>query len=133
MAVIVETLCAEDLELGTGDTTKTHPAGGTLNGHQISLSSLSLAGPGGNATKLTVGADNVITTQSTAQVTVTVPGAALGDMVLAACDGIATKTLLFSAVVSALNTVTITIYNPSSNPITLTAGHIWTVLVFRCR
>jgi hypothetical protein len=133
MAVIIETWCAEDLEYGIGTTTKTHPAGGVLNGHQISLSTLSLAGAAGSASRTVIGADNVIAAAGSSQVTVSVPGAALGDIVLASCDGVGASALLVSATVSAINTVTITVYNFGSSPVTLTAGHTWTVLVFRCR
>jgi hypothetical protein len=133
MAVIVETLMAQDLELGVGLASKTHPAGGTLNGHQISLSTLSTVGASGVANSKawdlsTVGIDinGYVTT------TIEVPGAALGDMVLVSLDTLSTSACLVSAHVSDLNTVTVVLYNPTTAKVYPASGTL-RALVFKYR
>jgi len=51
--------------------------------------------------------------------TVTVPGVALGDMVLGMAVGVSEAGLVRRAYVSAANTVTIVTYNPTANPVDL--------------
>lgn len=132
MAVIVETLMAQDLELGTGTTVKTHPAGGTLNGHQISLSTFSLAGASGTATSASWTPSSLtIVTGDQVSTTITVPGALPGDKVLASFTGM-TSALMISAHVSSANTVTVIVANMSGSTLTVAAG-ILSVLVFRTR
>lgn len=132
MAVIVETLMAEDLELGVGDTTKTHPAGGSLNGHQISISTLSLAGAAGLAATKTWDLSAGIGIGSQAFTTIEVPGAEKGDMVLASYKGIGTSALVMSAHVSDVNTVTVVLSNMTSALVTPAIDTL-AVLVFKHR
>ncbi len=133
MAVIVETLCAQDLELGVSTTQKTHPAGGTLNGHQISISTFSTVGAAGVAASKTwdlstdgVGSGGYATT------TIEVPGAAVGDLALASLTTIADKNLMISAHVSDVNTVTVIVGNLSTAKVYPASGTLY-ALVFKHR
>jgi len=133
MAVIVETLMAQDLELGTGTTSKTHPSGGTLNGHQISLSTLSTVGASGSANSKTWDLSSVgIDINGYVTTTLEVPGAAVGDLVLAALDTLSTSACLISAHVSDTNTVTVVIYNPTTPKVYPASGTL-RALVFKYR
>jgi hypothetical protein len=51
--------------------------------------------------------------------TVTVPGVALGDMVLGFAHAVSEAGLIKRAYVSAANTVTIATYNPTASPVNL--------------
>lgn len=128
--IVVEKLMAQDLEYGVGTTSKTHASGGTLNGHQISLSSFAVGGPSGSATTQAWDPDEVASGGSVST-TVSVPGAALGDFVLASYS-LDLQGLSLSAYVSSSNTVTILIYNLSGASVDLGSGAI-RVLVFRTR
>lgn len=141
MAVIVETLMAEDLELGYSTTSKTHPGGGTLNGNQICLSTFSLAGAAGLAKTKAWTTDPVtIASKGYAYTTIEVPGAAVGDKVLASYSGMTYDTvdnrrdlLMLSAQVTDTNTVTVVVFNPTDAQVTpVTAGTL-SVLVFKHR
>lgn len=132
MAVTIETWMAQDLELGTSTTVKTHPAGGSLNGHQISLSTFSLAGASGTATTATWTPATPIANGDQVSTTITVPGAAYGDKVLASFTGMAGVALMISAHVSAANTVTVIVANMSGAALAVASGTL-SVLVFRTR
>jgi hypothetical protein len=130
MAIVVETSMAQDLDLGVGTTSKTHQSGGTLSGHQISLSTFSTKGASGEA-DTTAWAPGSIGSASKAEVDVTVQGAALGDMVQASFD----KDLQgcgFSAYVSAANTVTAVINNNTGASKSIASGNL-KVLVYKTR
>ncbi len=131
MAVIVETWMAEDLEYGIGSTTKTHPSGGVLNGHQISLSSFSTVGPAGEA-DAAYWTPGTIASGSQASTTIEVAGAAVGDKVLAALTSIGALLPIISAHVSAANEVSVVIANLTGASITIDEG-ILSVLVFHHR
>ena len=62
-----------------------------------------------------------VSTVSTATDTVTVPGVALGDMVIGMSIGVSEAGLVRRAYVSAANTVTIVTYNPTASPVDLAA------------
>ena len=53
--------------------------------------------------------------------TVTVPGVALGDMVIGMSIGVSEAGLVRRAYVSAANTVTIVTFNPTASPVNLAA------------
>jgi hypothetical protein len=132
MAIIVETWMAEDLATGTQPVNRTHASGGNLPGHQISLSSFSLAGASGTATSQAWSDLTTINPGSFQSKDVTVPGASLGDFVLASLD-LDTQDMLFTYQVTADNTVTCTLYNPTTAAITLAATGTLRVLVFETR
>jgi hypothetical protein len=60
-----------------------------------------------------------VATTATATDTVTVPGVALGDMVLGMAIGVSEAGLVRRAYVSAANTVTIVTYNPTGSSVDL--------------
>ena len=130
MAIIVERIMAQDIELGTSTTSKTHPGGGTLNGHQVSLSTLSTVGASGSADTETWNPGE-IATKSSSTTTVTVSGAALGDFVLCSFS-LALSGLMLNGYVSAANTVTVVLFNPTGASVDLASGTV-KVLVFSTR
>lgn len=126
--IVVETLGAEDLDLGTSTATKTHASGGTYTVHEINLSTLAINGPTGGAVKSTwapgtVAAGGIVSTS------VTVAGAAIGDMVMVSHDKILATKLQPTGVVSAANTVDVVIANLTGSPVTLASGSL-RVMVF---
>jgi hypothetical protein len=130
MAVVIETAMAQDLDLGVSTTSKTHQSGGTLSGHQISLSTLSTKGASGTS-DTTSWDPGLVGSASRAEKDITVQGAALGDFALATFD----KDLQgcgFSAYVSAANTVTCVINNNTGSGKTILSGTL-KVLVFKTR
>jgi hypothetical protein len=137
MAVVIETLMAEDLELGISPTTKTHPSGGTLNGTQISLSTFSLCAASGYA-PVVAWDPGTIASGSQAVKEIDAPGAASGDKVLAALttlndtDCAPNGELLISAHVSSDNHVTVILANLTGVAVTVQPGTL-SVLVFRHR
>jgi hypothetical protein len=134
MAVIVETLAAEDLEYGVGETEKTHPGGGAMNGHQISLSSFSTVGPKGVAATKTWAPDE-IPIGSQVVTTIEVPGAEPIDMVLASFTGFSTssvKNVFLLARVQETNTVLVAIINHTNEAVSPASGTL-SVLVFKHR
>lgn len=131
MPVAVETWMGEDLELGTDDTSKTHPSGGVLPGTQISLTTFSLAGADGHATTATW-EPGEIAIGAVASTTVTVQGAQVGDKVVWSHDALGADALIKSEHVSAANTVTLVLANLTASAVTVASGTV-SVLVFRVR
>ena len=127
MAIIVERIMAQDIELGTSTTSKTHPGGGTLNGHQVSLSTVGASGSADTETWN----PGEIATKSSSTTTVTVSGAALGDFVLCSFS-LALSGLMLNGYVSAANTVTVVLFNPTGASVDLASGTV-KVLVFSTR
>lgn len=130
MAIVVETWMAEDLEYGTGNTSKTHAGGGVLNGHQISLSSLSTAGPAGTAPSA-VWDPSTVANGASVNTTVACPGAALGDFAVASFS-LDLQLATLTAYVSAPNVVTIVLANLSGVVLDIASGTV-RVLVFKTR
>ena len=130
MAVIIERLMAEDLDLGTQDTTKTHQGGGTLNGHQISLSSFSTVGAAGQATTK-AWTPGTVANASQATTTVAVNGATQGDKVSVSLSSLVDP-LVLTGVVTAAGVVTVILANLTGGPVTVGAGTL-SVLVFKHR
>ncbi len=128
--IVYEKIVGEDCNLGTGTTTVTNPNGGTLTGTQVSLSTFSINGATAQANTATWDPSSVLAAQSTTT-TVSVPGAALGNMVLASFSlDLAGCTL--SAYVSSVNTVTAVLSNPTTSAIDLSSGTL-RLLVFSVR
>jgi len=133
MAVIVETLMAQDLEFGVSTTSKTHPAGGTLNGHQISLSTLSTVGASGVAASKTWDLSTVgVDIGGYATTTIDVPGAEFGDMVIPSLTTLATNAVLISGHVSEANIVRVVVFNPTAAKVYPASGTL-RVLAFKYR
>ena len=130
MAIVVETLMAEDLERGINTTAKTHPGGGVLNGHQISLSSFSTVGAAGTAPTSTWDPPDVDSAKSVST-TIPVTGAALGDFVLASFS-LDLEGLSLSAYVSSSSVVTVVLGNLTGTQQIIASGTL-RVLVFKTR
>ena len=124
MALIYSKAVQEDLDVGTGAVNVTAPGGGTLASTQINLSSLAVGQLGVTATwnPSSVSAGSYVST------TVTVSGAALGDVALASFS-LDIQEMQINATVSAANTVEVTLYNLTGSAIDLASGTL-KVLVF---
>jgi hypothetical protein len=131
MTLLYETLCGEDLELGTGTTTKTNPGGGTLPGTQVSISTLGLNGAGTQATTQ-VWAPGAIAAGQSVSVLVTVQGALTSDFAIVSHDGMGANNLEIGAFVQAANTVRVVMSNPTASAITPSSGTL-RVLVLHLR
>lgn len=113
-----ERLVQEDLNVGVGLTSKRNPGGGTLAATQVGLHTFAV----GQAAVTATWAPGTIANGAQATTTVTVPGAAIGDFVLASHDSILTNALILSAHVSAANTVTVVLANLSGAAPTVASG-----------
>jgi hypothetical protein len=122
-----ETLVQEDINVGIGTTTKRNPGGGSLAGTQVGLHSL---GVGQQAVTQTWDPSSVASL-AVSTVNVTVAGAALGDFVVASFS-LYLGGLILSAEVSAANTVTATLFNPTTSAIDLASGTL-KVLVLKSK
>lgn len=122
-----ELLAQEDLNVGVGVTTKRNPAGGTLVATQVGIHSLAVGQVAVSQTwdPASVGSLAVVTT------TVTVSGAALGDIALVSFS-LSLAGLLLYAYISATNTVTVSLFNPTASAIDLSSGSL-KVLVLKSR
>jgi hypothetical protein len=130
MPLLYETATGEDLDVGTGTVTKTAPAGGTMSGTQISISTLGTNGATTSAATATWDPASVLAAQSTST-TISWPGAQMGDFVLASFS-LDLQGCTLSAYVSAVNVVTAVISNPTTTAIDLASGTL-KVLVLRPR
>lgn len=127
---IYEKALAEDLNLGIGTAQVQNPGGGVLNGTQISLTTLSLAGK--NGTKTTASwTPGQVTPGLSVSTLVSVPGAELGDVVLPALN-VALGGLILAAAVDSSGVVRVTLANVTAAAITVPAVTI-SLLVFRTR
>ena len=71
---------------------------------------------------------SLIATTATATDTVTVPGVALGDMVIGMSVGVSEAGLVRRAYISAANTVTIVTYNPTAGDVNLASTTLQLVI-----
>ena len=128
--IVIETWMDRDLDLGVGDTTKTHQSGGTIDGHKINLTTFSTKGKGGAADSATWDPGS-IGSASSANTTIPVVGAEFGDFVLAEAN-IDLLGLQLDGYVSASGVVTITLYNNTGGAVNLASMTV-KVLVFKVR
>lgn len=129
MSLLYEKVVQEDLNVGTTATAEVaNPAGGTLLGTQIGLHSFAL----GQVAYTATWDPSTITSSSYEAKSITVPGAAVGDFVLASHNKILTNDLMISGNVSAADTVQILIFNPSAGDVDLDSGTLY-VLVFKAK
>jgi len=129
--IIVETLAAEDLDLGIASVQKTAQQGGVMNGHQISLSTFSIVGAAGIVYSESYSVP-VLASGSSFGKTVAISGATPGDFVMASHSGLGDEDILVSAHVSAAGTVRVTFGNISGVQVGGGAG-ILKVMVFKTR
>lgn len=122
-----ETLKQEDVEWGVGATTKRNPGGGQLTATQVGIHSMSI----GQAAVETTWNPASIPALGTESLVITVPGAALGDFVERSFSLSLSGLLLFTDVTAA-NTVTVTLFNPTTTFVDLPSGTV-RVLVLKSR
>lgn len=120
-----EPLVQEDLNVGTAMTFVGAPGGGELRSTQVGLHSVA-RGQRAYEASWTPGA---ILTTGKASTTVSVPDAATGDFVLASHDQMLTSDLRITGHVSAADTVTVVVHNPTGATVTVGAGTV-SVVVF---
>lgn len=128
MSLLYEKVVQEDLNVGTSTTTVTNPGGGTLTGTQIGIHSFAQ----GQIAHTKAWAPSTITTLSYKDEDVSVPGAVVGDFVLASFTTMLTNALMISAHVSAADTVKVVLFNPTSGSLDAGTGTLY-VLVFKSR
>jgi len=129
MSLVYEKVVQEDLNVGTSAAvTVTNPGGGSLTGTQIGIHSVAVGQISFTET-LNPGA---ITTLSYETEDVTVPGAAVGDFVMVSLSTMVTNAMMISGHVSAADTVTVVLFNPTTGSINLASGTL-SVLVFKSR
>lgn len=120
----------EDLNIGVGTTTKRNPGGGSLPGTQIGIHSLAV----GQVAATGSWSTSTLTALGTTTFTVTVPGAEVGDFVLTPVFEFSLGGLVAFAEVTASNTVTVRLFNPTSTSIPQSAADIDVrVLVLKSR
>lgn len=120
-----ELLCQEDLDVGTGATTKRNPGGGTLAATQVGVHTFAV-----NQVKTTdTWNPGSISSGGSEEKDITVTGAALGDFCLASFS-LDLQGLTISSYVSAANTVTVTLANLSGSAVDIASGTV-AVIVFK--
>jgi hypothetical protein len=128
--IVIERLIGEDLNLGIDDASVTHAGGGTLQGTQISLTTLSRAGPQGSRTDVSIDMGTIAALGHFTQ-EVAVPSAFVGDVVLVTLrpnpEGPPVAfdvtewdvpALMLQAYVPSANSIVIHAFNPTSAVIT---------------
>lgn len=119
------TLIQEDLNVGVDRTWVSAPSGGELRVTQIGLHTLAR----GQQSYTAGWTPGTLVSGGYASSTVTVPDAVPGDLVMASYAGMLTSGLRLSAHVSAADTVTVILHNPTAVSVTPPTGDI-TALVF---
>lgn len=128
MSLLYEKIVQEDLDVGTSTVTVTNPTGGSLTGTQIGIHSVAV---GQVAWTETFDAGSIAAAGYEAE-DVTVPGAAVGDFVMASLTTMGTNDMMLTAHVSAADTVKVVLFNPTSGAIDLGSGTL-AVIVFKAR
>jgi hypothetical protein len=119
-----ERLVQEDLDCGNSTTTKRNPGGGTLSATQVNLATFAVS-----QLAATVTWDPPdVPAGGKESTTVTVTGAALGDIALASFS-LDVQELTMTANVSATNTVEVVLCNLTGSSVNLGSGTL-KVLVF---
>lgn len=128
MSLLYEKVVQEDLNVGTSTATVTNPGGGTLTGTQIGIHSVAV----GQVAWTETWDPGSIAAAGYESEDVTVPGAAVGDFVLAAHDKMLTNDMMIVGHVSATDTVKVILFNPTGVAVDLDSGTL-RVLVFKSR
>jgi hypothetical protein len=122
-----EKLFQEDVNFGVGVGTKRNPGGGQLTGTEIGIHSMAV----GQAQVSGTWDPPSVNSLGTTTTMVTVPGASLGDKVMVSFS-LSLGGLMMFAEVTATNTVTVTLFNPTTAAIDLGSGTL-SVLVLKSR
>lgn len=128
MSLVYEKIVQEDLDVGTSTVTVTNPSGGSLTGTQIGIHSVAV---GQVAWTETWDPGSIAAAGYEAE-DVTVPGAAVGDFVMASLTTMVTNDMTLTAHVSAADTVKVILFNPTAGAIDLGSGTL-AVIVFKAR
>ena len=128
MSLLYEKVVQEDLNVGITTVTVTNPTGGSLTGTLIGIHSVAV---GQVAWTETWDPGSIAAAGYEAE-DVTVPGAAIGDFVMASLTTMVTNDMMLAAHVSAADTVKVILFNPTANPIDLGIGTL-AVIVFKAR
>jgi len=128
MSLLYEKVVQEDLNVGISTATVTNPSGGSLTGTQIGIHSVAV---GQVAWTETWDAGSIAAAGYEAE-DVTVPGAAVGDFVMASLTTMVTNDMMLTAHVSAADTVKVILFNPTAGAIDLGSGTL-AVIVFKAR
>lgn len=129
MSLLYEKVVQEDLNVGTSAAvTVTNPGGGSLTGTQIGIHSVAV---GQVAWTMTWNPASIAAGSYEGK-TITVPGAAVGDFVIASLSTMLTNDMMISGHVRAADSVRVILFNPTAAPINLGSGTV-SVLVFKSR
>lgn len=128
MSLLYEKVVQEDLNVGITTVTVTNPTGGSLTGTQIGIHSVAV---GQVAWTETWDPGSIAAAGYEAE-DVTVPGAAVGDFVMASLTTMVTNDMMLTAHVSAADTVKVILFNPTAGSIDLGSGTL-AVIVFKAR
>lgn len=122
-----ETLGQEDIRVGASTFTSKNPGGGTLTSTEVGLHSWAV----GQLQTTTAWNPASVSAGQSVTTTITVIGAAIGDYALASFS-LSLSGLILSASVSAANTVTVVLSNPTTAAVDLASGTL-SALVFHVR
>jgi len=129
MSLLYEKVVQEDLNVGTsGSVVVTNPGGGSLLGTQIGIHSVAV----GQVAFTDTWDPSSIDAAGYEAKDVTIPGAAVGDFVLLSLSTILTNDMILAGNVSAADTVTAILFNPTAGAIDIDSGTL-SVLVFKSR
>lgn len=128
MSLLYEKIVQEDLNVGTSTASVTTPDGGSLTGTQVGIHSLAV----GQISQTELWNPASIAAGSYESEDVVVPGAAVGDYVLAKLSTIGTDDLMISGHVSTDDTVRVILFNPTAAAVNVAEGTLG-VLVFKSR
>jgi len=127
MSLLYEKVVQEDLNVGTsGSVVVTNPGGGSLLGTQIGIHSVAV----GQVAFTDTWDPSSIDAAGYEAKDVTIPGAAVGDFVLLSLSTILTNDMILAGNVSAADTVTAILFNPTSGAIDVDEGTL-SILVFK--
>lgn len=128
MSLLYEKVVQEDLNVGITTVTVTNPTGGSLTGTQIGIHSVAV----GQVAWTEAWDPGSIAAAGYEAEDVTVPGAAVGDFVMASLTTMVTNDMMLTAHVSAADTVKVILFNPTAGAIDLGSGTL-AVIVFKAR
>lgn len=128
MSLLYEKVVQEDLDTGTSTATVTSPSGGSLTGTQIGIHSFAQ----GQVQAITTWNPSSIAAAGYEAKDITVPGAALGDFTMVKLSSLTTDDLTLTGHVSAPDTVTAILFNPTTAAVNLGSGSLG-ALVFKAR
>lgn len=128
MSLLYEKIVQEDLDVGTSTVTVTNPSGGSLTGTQIGIHSVAVGQVGWTVTW----DPGSIAAAGYEAEDVTVPGAAVGDFVMASLTTMVTNDMMLTAHVSGADTVKVILFNPTAGAIDVDEGTL-AVIVFKAR